>query len=165
MCVSGFDYLADDWTYLRCDRGVLCAHGVRAQIKLMPDAVRHFPSLAAHPLRQAMNGELAREVDAARDLGSRVTTCCSPRWLLLLHRRPEPGFEFAPEDSQAVRRYLQDNMERLPAEIRILERQRALLMDRIAQLPSWRFTYGGTPQFAAQVLSEFVRQRHGGLCA
>src|SRR5580704_10288219 len=47
MCASGFDYLADDWTYLRCDRGVLGAYGARARIKLMPDAVRHFPSLIA----------------------------------------------------------------------------------------------------------------------
>lgn len=165
MCISGFEYLADDWTYLRCDRGILGAHGTRARIKLMPDAVRHFPSLAAHPLLPSMNGELAREVNAARDLGSCVTTSCSPRWLLLLHRRPEPGFEFAPEDSQTVRRYLQGNMEPLPAEIWNLERQRGLLLDRIAQLPCWRFTYGGTPQFATQVLSEFVRQRRGALCA
>jgi hypothetical protein len=165
MCVSGFDYLADDWTYVRCDRDVLRAHGAGARIKLMPDAVRHFPSFATHPLRPAMNGELAHEVDAARDLGARVTTCCSPRWLLLLHRRLLPGFEFAPEDPQTVRRYLRDHMDRLPVEIWELERQRELLLDRIAQLPCWRFTYGGTPQFAAQVLSEFVRQRHGGLCA
>ena len=165
MCASGFDYLADDWTYLRYDRGVLGAYGARARIKLMPDAVRHFPSFAAHPLRPAMNGELAREVDAARDLSARITTCCSPRWLLLLHRSPDPGFKFAPEDSQTVRRYLEGNMEPLPAEIWKLERQRALLLDRIAQLPCWRFTYGGSPQFATQVLSEFVRQRRGGICA
>jgi hypothetical protein len=165
MCASGFDYLADDWTYVRCDRGVLGAYGAQARIKLMPDAVRHFPSLIAHPLRPAMNGELAREVDAAGDLSARVITCCSPRWLLLLHRSPEPGFKFAPEESQTVRRYLEGNIEPLPAEIWKLERQRALLLDRIAQLPCWRFTYGGSPQFATQVLSEFVRQRRGGLCA
>jgi hypothetical protein len=32
-------------------------------------------------------------------------------------------------------------------------------IERVALLPSWRFRYGGTPQFAAKELLEFVVHR------
>jgi hypothetical protein len=32
-------------------------------------------------------------------------------------------------------------------------------IERVASLPSWRFRYGGTPQFAAKEVREFVVHR------
>ncbi len=56
---AGFNYVSDDWTYIsqRCDS--IVAHGTSAPVKLLPDAVKHFPNLQRYSLQTSMNGELA----------------------------------------------------------------------------------------------------------
>jgi hypothetical protein len=47
----------------------------------------------------------------------------------------------------------------LPSRLFEAVAMRAQTVEQVALLPSWRFRYGGTPQFAAQELREFVLHR------
>jgi len=159
LSIAGMEYLADEWTYIRREPDGLHAFGVGARIKLLPDAERHFPQLAERPLESCLNGESSHQVDAGREFGARVARSCRPRWFLFVHRRDDTGCEFRPEEPAVIRRYLDGNVERLPAELKPLERRRSALMDHVSQLPCWRFSYGGTPQYAAIVLKHFMRRQ------
>ena len=107
-----------------------------------------------------MNGELAYEVDIAEAFGARVERACEPRWLIFLERtHGEEGADFTPMSSAEARSYLNSNVERLPPQLHEAVAMREQTIGRVALLPSWRFRYGGTPQFAAKELREFVVHR------
>jgi hypothetical protein len=155
----GFNYISDDWTYIsQRDDGVV-AHGTSAPVKLLPDAVGHFQSLQGHSLQRSMNGELAYEVDVAEAFGARVEQACEPRWLIFLERTLEAGAVFTPMSSAEAQSYVNSSVERLPPQLDEAVAMREQTIGRVALLPSWRFRYGGTPQFAAKELREFVVHR------
>jgi hypothetical protein len=161
LAQSGFDYVSDDWTYFSEKRGRLIAHGMVARMKLLPDAISHFPGLSQHSVRTSMNGELAYEVPAG-SLGANVRRFCEPRWGIFLERTSDLSVEFMSASARQARQYLESSVERLPSQLSDTARGRAAIMDRIAALPWWRFRYSGTPQFAAQELRAFVtRQAQG----
>jgi hypothetical protein len=155
----GFNYVSDDWTYIsRLGAGVV-AHGTSAPVKLLPDAVEHFRSLQRHRLRHSMNGELAYEVDIAEAFGARVERACKPRWLIFLERTQGAGAAFAPMLPAEARSYVNSSVERLPPQLYEAGAMREQTIELVALLPTWRFRYGGTPQFAAKELLEFVIHR------
>jgi hypothetical protein len=154
-----FNYVSDDWTYISRRQDGIVAHGTSAPVKLLPDAVGHFPGLQEHRLQRSMNGELAYEVDIAEAFGARVERGCVPRWLVFLERSQEAGSVFTPMSSAEARRYVNSSVERLPAQLFEAVAMRTQTIQQVALLPSWRFRYGGTPQFAAQELREFVLHR------
>jgi hypothetical protein len=156
---AGFNYVSDDWTYVsQHDEGIV-AHGTSAPVKLLPDAVNHFRGLQRHTLQTSMNGELAYEVDIAEAFDAQVVRECEPRWLIFLERVQRAGGEFTPMPSMEARSYLYSSVERLPIQLSEAVALRARTIEKIAQLPCWRFRYGGTPQFATQQLWEFVVSR------
>jgi len=157
LCMSGIEYLADDWTYITQDRGALLAHGAAAPIKLLPDAARHFPVLASRQPRISMNGELAFEVHAAPVFKAKIVHQCMPRHLVFLERREQPGISFTPVPEEFTRAYLDRNVERLPAQMGDAVLRRVRLMNAVAALPSWKMSYGGSPAFAADHVREFMR--------
>jgi hypothetical protein len=55
-----------------------------------------------------------------------------------------------------ARSYVNSSVERLPPQLYEAGAMREQTIERVALLPSWRFRYGGTPQFAAKELLEFV---------
>lgn len=153
---NGFHYVSDDWTYISRSRRGLVAHGTSAPVKLLPDAVRHFENLRAHNLQVSMNGELAYEVDVVETFAAQVEPTCEPRWLILLERTQTAGAEFIPLLPEEARRYVVSSIETLPRQLLEAAQNREQTIDRVALLPCWRFRYGGTPQFAANELREFV---------
>lgn len=156
---EGFNYVSDDWTYVsQCRDGIL-AHGTSAPVKLLPDAVRHFQNLQGHRLQTSMNGELAYELDIAEVFGAQVARACEPRWLIFLDRIQDKGAIFMPMTYTDARVYLNSSVERLPLQLDEAAAMREQTIENIALLASWRFQYGGTPQFAARELREFVVQR------
>lgn len=161
---TDFEYVSDDWTYFSYDEGRLVAHGTSAPVKLLPNAVQHFTALSDHAVGMSMNGELAYEVDASEVFGARVVAGCEPKWLIFLERMAEPGIELTPLHSAETRDYLESSVERLPLQLAEAEANRARIIARIAQLPRWRFRYGGTPQFAAERLREFVARQRQEAC-
>jgi hypothetical protein len=156
---AGFNYVSDDWTYISRRHDGLVAHGTSAPVKLLPDAVKHFRSLMGRRLQRSMNGELAYEVDIAEAFGARVERGCVPRWLVFLERSQAAGSVSTPMSSAEARRYVNSSVERLPSQLFEAVAMRAQTIEQVASLPSWRFRYGGTPQFAAQELREFVLHR------
>jgi hypothetical protein len=156
---AGFNYVSDDWTYISQHRDGIVAHGTSAPVKLLPDAVRHFQSLQRHSLQTSMNGELAYEVDIAEAFGVQVERECEPKWLIFLERTQCAGGEFMPMSSIEARSYVNSSVERLPVQLREAAALRERTIESVALLPCWRFRYGGTPQFAAQQLREFVVNR------
>jgi hypothetical protein len=156
---NGFNYISDDWTYIsRLGNGIV-AHGTSAPVKLLPDAVEHFQSLEGSKLQRSMNGELAYEVDIADAFGVQVERACEPRWLIFLERTQQAGVIFTPVSSTEARKYVSSSVERLPSQLYEAVAMRELTIESVALLPCWRFRYGGTPQFAAEELREFVIHR------
>jgi hypothetical protein len=156
---DGFNYVSDDWTYISRLHDGIVAHGTSAPVKLLPDAVEHFQRLLRHNLQRSMNGELAYEVDIAEAFDARVERACEPRWLIFLERTQVAGAVFTPMSSAEARRYVNSSVERLPAQLYEAAAMREQTIESVAILPSWHFRYGGTPQFAAKKLREFVVHR------
>jgi hypothetical protein len=156
---DGFNYVSDDWTYISRLHDGIVAHGTSAPVKLLPDAVEHFRSLQRLSLQTSMNGELAYEVDIAEAFAVRVERACEPRWLILLERTEGTAAVFTPMSSADARRYVNSSVERLPPQLYEAAAMREQTIESVAMLPSWHFQYGGTPQFAAKELREFVVHR------
>jgi hypothetical protein len=55
--------------------------------------------------------------------------------------------------------YVNSSVEKLPRQLYEAVAMREQTIERVALLPSWLFRYGGTPQFAAKELREFVVHR------
>jgi len=106
-----------------------------------------------------MNGELAYEVDIAETFAACVELACEPRWLIFLERTQGAGADFTPMSSAEARSYVNSSVERLPPQLYEAIAMREQTIEQVAGLPSWRFRYGGTPQFAAKELREFVIHR------
>ena len=159
LSAEGFNYVSDDWTYISQSRDGIVAHGTSAPVKLLPDAVEHFQQLQTHSLQTSMNGELAYEVDIAKSFGARVEPACEPRWLIFLERTQRTGAVFTQMSSSEARTYLNCSVERLPPQLHEAAAMREQTIERVALVPSWHFQYGGTPQFAAKELWEFVVHR------
>ncbi len=156
---SGFDYVSDDWTYMNTAQGRLLAHGTSAPVKLLPDARQHFERLESERVGESMNGEMAYEVDAGAVFGARIARHCEPKWVVFLERFCGHGSEFLPLQAEASRVYLESSVERLPMQLMEARERRARIIDRVSELQCWRFRYGGSLQFAALRLREFVELR------
>jgi len=102
---------------------------------------------------------LAYEVDIVETFGAQAERGCEPRWLIFLERMPYHGGEFTSMSSTAARNYLYSSVERLPVQLSEAVEMRKRIIEKVSQLPSWRFRYGGTPQFATEQLREFVAHR------
>ncbi|WP_353071320.1 hypothetical protein [Tunturiibacter gelidiferens] len=156
---EGFSYVSDDWTYISQFRSSLVAHGTSAPVKLLPDAVSHFPGLTRYKLQTSMNGELAYEINIAETFGTRIERACEPRWLIFLERTRQSGAKFTTVTSCKAHSYLDSSMERLPVQLFEASAMRDLTVEAVSRLPCWLFRYGGTPRFAARHLRAFVANR------
>jgi hypothetical protein len=159
LCEEGFNYVSDDWTYMSLRHDGIVAHGTSAPMRLLPDAEEHFQSLQRYSLQTSMNGELAYEVDIAEAFGAQVEAECEPRWLLFLERMHRAGTEFKQMSTADTRSHLSCSVEILPMQLPEAAATREEMIRSVSLLPAWRFRYGGTPQFAAKELREFVVNR------
>ncbi len=152
-----FGFISDDWTYLSLRRETLVAHGLSVPIKLLPDAVEYFPSLADYSLQIALNQELAYEVPPDK-LGADVRLSCIPRWFFFLERTATPGCRFDAIPPCEAHQYIHSGVEPLPAQLKEVQERRSDVIDRISQMSCWRFRYGGSPALAAREIREFTSQ-------
>ena len=160
----GFDYVADDWTYITRSNDELFAHGLSQPIKLLPDAVFHFPLLVEHSLITALNGELAYEVPADT-FGGDIVRSCAPLCCIFLERSTQFTSSFAPMSAGHVRLGFQSSVERLPALLADAARTRSDIIEQLACLPCWTFRCGRAPQFAAEEILSFVSDQKQKLTA
>ena len=153
----GYDYISDDWTFLRREGEKLLAYGLSPIVKLLPDAIEYFPQLAELQVHTSLNGELAYEVSMSDAFGASVTRRCEPRCFVFLERTPVPGSEFDAITPEQASEYVASSVERLPDQLAAAELTRKEVIRRISRLSCWRFCYGGTPEFAAQEIRKFLR--------
>lgn len=151
----GFGIVSDGWTYVGKNRNDLAAYGILAPVKLLPDAVRHFPELDGLNAARASNGEIAFEVDAAVAFGAEV--CCEshPRWLVFLERVETSGCEIVPFRGEPAQAFFESNAERLPIQLKEAAKTRAELIETLTETDCWLARYGGPPHLAAEALSQF----------
>jgi HPr Serine kinase C-terminal domain len=154
----GFSLVSDDWTYLSQEADELVAHGLCAPVKLLPDAVRHFPELQGRTPKLWFNGELAFEVDPEEICQARPKTHSRPRWLMLLERSPAPGCDFAPFNAADARAFFERNAERLPNEIPEASATRSALIGAAANCKCWRVRSGESPQATAEAIGRFCER-------
>lgn len=155
LAKNGFNFISDDWTYITYDDGTLCAHGMSAPVKLLPDAAKHFPELSQHDLRVSLNGELAYELPPGDSFKLRVERECNPDRLVFYERvrSGEPDLIRLP--GERARNYIHASIEPLPPQLSRIAEQRERIASRIAELPCWQFRHSGSPQLAAQTLHAF----------
>jgi hypothetical protein len=152
---QGFELLSDDWTYIRCESSQLIASGLDVPVKLLPDAIRHFPELGSTKPQRSLNGEIAFEVSAQSMLKVQVTRTCLPTAIVFLERAEEGEPGFVRESGSFIQQYINNSVERLPQELRAAEAVRQRLVDAVSKLPAWRYRYSGSPQSGASALARF----------
>jgi hypothetical protein len=157
LAQQGFAFLSDDWTYFSRLDGRLLAWGLTSPLKLMPDAVEHFPDLMSRDPTISSNGELAYEVDPELAFGVTRSACAEPRWLVFLQRQEDPAVsltEMSPVDSAAR---LEEDLEVLPAAAADSREYLMATIRTLVQRPCWLLRYGGPPHSVAQALSQFLK--------
>ncbi len=158
LAQCGFDFISDDWTYLSWKPQGLMAHGMATPVKLLPDAIRHFPMLEKYPVSPGLDGELAYRLSAT-SFGGDVKLGCLPRWFLFLERAASNGFHLEPISEGKARLYLEEGVERLPIQLQAIADRRAEIISQMSRVSCWMLRYGGPPQSAAVGLKEFVSRQ------
>ena len=151
----GFAMVSDGWTFVGRTGDDLAAYGISAPVKLLPDAVRHFPELRGFEATLASNGEMAFEVDAAQAFGAKVRSESKPRQLVFLERVETPGCEIVPFSGDAAQKFFESNVERLPEQLKEAAKKRTELIRDLSVSECWLARYGGPPQLAAEAISRF----------
>jgi hypothetical protein len=156
LSLSGFSYLSDDCTYLSRSSAGMQAWGLPTPVKLLPDAVSHFPELVSRKPVRSLNGELAFTVDPTEMFNVRRCLSCEPRWLVFLERKEDSRPVIKPVSSLEAASRLAADLEMMPVSIvdqyeYQLETIR-LLVDR----ECWIVQHGLQPELLASLLAEFV---------
>jgi hypothetical protein len=152
-----FSLVSDDWTYVSKDgskEGVI-ASGLSAPVKLLPDAVRHFPELKDLIPKESLNGELAFEVDATKIFRSQVKCVSRPHWLMFLERDDKPGCEFTPFSPADARAFYERSAEHLPQELPEAAEKRSEIIRMVASRECVHVRSGESPQKTAAAIDRF----------
>ena len=163
---AGFSLISDDWTYLTRDETTssvgnscaLTAHGLNAPVKLLPDAIRHFPDLVTRTPKMWFNGEVAFELAPEEICGSPAQSTSRPRWLFLLERTSQAGCDFSPLTASDARLFFETNAERLPTQLPDLSAARSATIAAVATCSTWRVRSGDSPQATAESVRRFCER-------
>jgi hypothetical protein len=155
LSLNGFTYLSDDCTYFsRSESGVL-GWGLPTPVKLLPDAVKHFPQLLSIEPGLSLNGELSFEVDPVETFGVSRSLSCEPRWIVFMERAEEPRAVFERvSSSEAASRFASD-LELLPPCISSQREHQLATVDALVKQECWLLRHGMTPSAIAEQLAEF----------
>jgi hypothetical protein len=149
----GFALISDGWTYLARDaRGELVARGISAPVKLLPDAVNHFPELRGYKSARAFNGEIAIEVDASLALNATMLCESRPRRLVLLERSQSARSKLERLPADAVREFFLASVDLMPPPLDGFAVSRAALITQLSRIECWKMHHGGSPQEAAEII-------------
>ena len=150
----GLDFVSDDWTYFSRAGADVLAWGLPTNIKLLPDAVVHFPELQNHLPSIHLNGELALEV-TPEGINAKRTVCSRPGRIFVLERQSGWGFEAARLAPNEIAAYFQQSLERLPACLARSREAQLATIRALAQGEAWHLRCGGSPQAIATHLLQF----------
>ncbi len=156
----GWKLLSDDWTFV-AERGrALRAWGMWTSIKLLPDATRFFPELAAVSPGVALNGESSYEVDAWEMFYLERAIDADPAAIVHL-RRDDAALRcrVAKSDGQETYRALMGEIEEQPLEMTGAEKARRGILQRLCRLPSLEVRFGGEPEEVAEELDALLAEK------
>lgn len=153
----GFSFLSDDWTYLLPEDARLIAYGLGVPLKLLPDAARFFDGLHNHQLGHSLNGELAYEVDPVH-FAPRTIMSSVPRYLFMLERRASGPSRFQRIAPDVVHDFFEQSSEPFPEALNHGGEFRSLILNQVANLQCWQFSYSGSPHDAAACIRNFIEQ-------
>ena len=158
LSLSGFSYLADDCTYVSGSKNQLQCWGSSAPLKLVPDAVTHFPQLAGLSLGEALNGELSYEIDPAAVFGVHRASRCDPRWIIFVERghRSNPTFRKISGAEAADR--LSSDLEDLPPCVSDQRDHQLAVIGTLAQHGGWILQHDLRPEALALAISQFCNK-------
>ena len=159
---NGFGFISDEWTYFSWREGRLQACGLSAPLKLLPDAIEHFPELAAFEPGISLNEEVAYEVKPEDAFGVRRSLQAEPEWLIFLERRQTPGFSISQVSPDQITAEFEEDVDFFAAH-RFAEGRDLLVktLQALGRISCWRLRYGGRPAEVAQELSEFIESENG----
>jgi hypothetical protein len=155
---SGFSLVSDDWTYISQEADGLTAHGINAPVKLLPDAIRHFPELSGRTPRMWFNGELAFEVEHEELCRNSTVLRSRPHWLFFLERSSESGCDFVPYSAADAQAFFENSAERLPDQVPEASIARSSVIRSIANCRCWRLRTGESPQTTAEAVRKFCER-------
>jgi hypothetical protein len=155
LSLNGFAYLSDDWTYFSQSGNQVCAWGLPTPVKLLPDAFKYFPRLAALEPAISQNGELAFEVDPVETFGVSRSLSCEPRWLVFVERTQEPCAVFRQIGSSEAASRFAAELEILPSCISTQRERQMDTINALVQRDCWVLQHGMVPSLIAQKLAEF----------
>ena len=158
LALRGMDYISDDWSYCSLYKNAVAAHATDAPLKLLPEAAEHFPALSSQTTHISMNGELAFEIEPSAVFNIQRRSWCYPRACFFYERAIGPTV-FDRLDRKDLRDYLLKSVERLPPQLAQMQANRRHLIDRVAELPCWRFSSAGLPEQAAVELQSFFDEQ------
>ena len=155
MARRGFAFLSDDWTYLSHAGGQLHAWGLVTPLKLLPDAVLHFPQLRNLEPGVSLNGERAYEVDPEDLFRIKRSLRCEPRWLVFVERQGKPGHTFVRMPPREAARRLGSAQGCLPRELSRLREIQSATIRSLVERECWLLRHGESPGAIAQALERF----------
>lgn len=158
LAKQGWEFLSDDWVYVRNTSLGPVVYGLNIPVKLLADARMHFTELQQwHPVPTA-NGEVGYELDPTSHLGFHTIQACTPSLMLFLERVSAGSPHFVRVADSYVREYVNHSVEQLPSSLTDAIRQRGSLIAATSNLSAWRYRYAGTPQFGAAHLTRFIEK-------
>jgi hypothetical protein len=158
LAQAGFSLISDDWSYITQEPAALTAYGIAAPVKLLPDAVRHFPALQGRTPRVWFNGELAFEIQAEDFSAAPPKMRSTPRWLMFVERTPERGVDFRPYSATRAVEFFETNAEKLPEELPEISWGRSQIILRLAECECWVVRSGESPRTTAEAVSRFCER-------
>jgi hypothetical protein len=150
----GYDFLADDWTYLAEDSKGVSAWSIPVPVKLLPDATEHFPELASYACAYSLNGELAYEVSSQKCLGLHRKDHCQIRCIVLLERRKQPGIVISQITATEAIKWLYSDIERLSGPLASAYQTQIELLRGLSDSVCLRASFDASPREVASVIDD-----------
>ena len=158
LAKHGYEFLSDDWVYVRLAPSGLVVHGLNAPVKLLEDAHIFFSELDPSSAAPTANCEIGYEVSASSKLGLKVARTCLPAALFFIERIQPSTATLVQVSPAYTREYLEHSVECLPSSLIEIKATRETIIDRVSHLPARRFRYSGPPNCGAVELSRFLEQ-------
>jgi hypothetical protein len=156
LALGGLSFLSDDWTYFsRSDRTVH-AWGLPTPVKLLPDAVRHFPKLRNNTAGISLNGEIAHEVDPSELFGVDRSLDCDPGWLVFIERAANSNPMFSRITPADAASRLEVDLETQPPCLAHLREYQMNTIDALVDRDCWVLRHGIPPTPLAEELIKFL---------
>jgi hypothetical protein len=154
LAQNGLSILSEDWTYFSRRHSRVRAWGLPTTVKLLPDAIQHFPELKDFETSISLNGERVYQVDPVLHLGAARSRCCEPRWLVFLQRGPSPEFVLTRMSVGEAEARLRGDLLAGSAEVQSLQTE---IVKDLVHLECWLLRYGGPAQSVARSLATFCK--------